>query len=166
MEYVQIGKIVNTFGIKGELKIYCSTDFVSERFKKGSTVYLGEEYIPVTVKSYRFHKNFLMVLFEGLEDINLVEKYKNLFVYKSKDDIKPLAEGEYYFSDLYDLDVYVEDIRVGKVMNVEEGVTANNLRILTEKDDKEHLVPFLPVFVEKVDLENKRIDIVDLEGLL
>ena len=166
MEYVEIGKIVNTFGIKGEVKIYSYTDFESERFKVGSTVYLGDEYIPVVVKSYRYHKNLLMVLFEGLEDINLVEKYKNYYVYKSKDDIEPLAKGEYYFSDLKDLDVYVENEYVGKVLYVEEGVKANNLRILKQEDNKEYLVPFLPVFVEKVDLENKRIDIVKLEGLL
>lgn len=166
MEYVQIGKIINTFGIKGELKVYSYTDFAPERFKSGSVVYIGEDYIPLTVKSYREHKGVLLVTFEGMEDINLVEKYKNHFIYKSRDDIKPLGDGEYYFSDLKDLDVYVEDEIVGKVLQVESGVSANNLRILKNEDHKEHLVPFLRVFVKNVDLENKRIDIVKLEGLL
>ena len=87
MEFVCIGKIVNTFGLKGELKVAYSTDFVSERFKKGSIVYLGEEKAPFVVKSYRLHKGFLLVVFNDNEDINLVEKYKNLYIYKSKDDI-------------------------------------------------------------------------------
>lgn len=165
MKYVLIGKIVNTFGIKGELKVYSYTDFESERFKSGSTVYLSEEYIPVTVKSYRVHKNTLLVTLEGLEDINLVEKYRNMFVYKSSEDIKPLEDG-YYYSDLKDLDVYVNNKLIGKVLNVEEGISANNLRILKEEDHKEYLVPFLDVFVENVDLLSGRIDIVDLEGLL
>lgn len=166
MEFIEIGKILNTFGIKGELKIASSSDFIEERYKKGSKVYIGEEHLPFTVKSMRVHKGFLLVLFEGNEDINLVERYKNMFVYKAKEDIKPLPEGEYYFSDLRDLDVYVENEKVGKVLRVEEGISSNNLRILKDSDKKEYLVPFLKVFIKNVDLVNKRIDIVKMEGLL
>ena len=166
MEYVNIGKIVNTFGIRGELKVASNTDFVDERFKKGSTVYIGEEHFPFTVANHREHKGFLLVSFKDHEDINLVEKYKNMMIYKSKDDIKPLKKGEYYFSDLRDLDVCVEGVRVGKVLLVEEGIKHNYLRILKDEDHKEHLVPFLDVFVKNVDLEEKRIDIVKMEGLL
>lgn len=166
MEFVEIGKILNTFGIKGELKVASNSDFVEERYKKGSLVYVGEQHIPFKVKSVRTHKGFLLVLFEDNEDINLVEKYKNMFIYKSKDDIKPLKDGEYYFSDLRDLDVYVDNKYVGKVLKVEEGISSNNLRILKQEDNKQHLVPFLPVFIKNVDLDNKRIDIVYMEGLL
>ena len=166
MEFVEIGKILNTFGIKGELKVASNSDFVEERYKKGSLVYVGEQHIPFKVKSVRTHKGFLLVLFEDNEDINLVEKYKNMFIYKSKDDIKPLKDGEYYFSDLRDLDVYVDNKYVGKVLKVEEGISSNNLRILKQEDNKQYLVPFLPVFIKNVDLDNKRIDIVYMEGLL
>ncbi len=165
MEYILIGKVVNTFGIKGELKVYPYTDFIEERFKKGSKVYLGEDYLPFVVKSYREHKGMLLVLFEANEDINLVEKYKDYEIYKAKEDIEMLQDG-YYFRDLKDLDVYVENEVIGKVLQVEEGITANNLRILKNSDQKEYLVPFLPVFVENVDLDQKRIDIVKMEGLL
>ncbi len=165
MEYILIGKVVNTFGIKGELKVYPYTDFIEERFKKGSKVYLGEEYLPFVVKSYREHKGMLLVLFEANEDINLVEKYKDYEIYKAKEDIEALEDG-YYFRDLKDLDVYVENDNIGKVLQVEEGITANHLRILKNSDQKEYLVPFLPVFVENVDLDQKRIDIVKMEGLL
>lgn len=165
MEYVIIGKIINTFGIKGELKVYTTTDFISERFKSGSTVYIGEEYIPMIIKSYHAHKGFLLVLFETYEDINLVEKYKNMLIYKAKKDIKPLKEGEYYFSDLRDLDVYINDKCVGKVLRVEEGIRNNNLRV-KKPDGKEVLVAYLKPFIEKVDLENKAIYLKDIEGLL
>ena len=164
MEFVVLGKIVNTFGIKGELKVQYYTDFVDERFKKDSLVYVGEEKIPFTVKSYRIHKGFLMVLFKDNEDINLVEKYKNMYIYKSKDDIKPLKDGEYYFSDLKDLDVYVDNELKGRVIRVEEGISSNYLRV--EVLDKQHLVPFIPAFIENVDLENRRIDVKNVEGLL
>lgn len=164
MEFIKIGKIINTFGIKGELKVDSYTDFIDERFKKDTTVYIGEEKIPYVMKNYRIHKGFLIIQFKDNEDINLVEKYKNMFIYKSKDDIKPLKEGEYYFSDLKDLDVYSKELLVGKVIKVESGISCNYLRILV--DDIEKLVPFLPVFIDKVDLENKRIYIKEIEGLL
>ena len=166
MDYVRIGKIINTHGIKGDLKIASYSDFESERFKVGSKVYLGEEYLEMKVKSFRSHQGFLLVCFEGYEDINLVEKFKNFIVYKSKSDIKPLKEGEYYFSDLRDLDVYIDNQLVGKVLRVEEGLRNNNLRILKNEDKKEYLVPFLKPFYESVDLENKRIDLVKMDGLL
>ena len=107
-----------------------------------------------------------MLAFKDLEDINLVEKYKGMMLYKAKSDIHKLKEGEYYFSDLKDLDVYVEGVKVGRVLKVEESIRNNNLRVLKDEDKKEYLVPFLPVFIEKVDLEAKRIDVVKMEGLL
>ena len=165
MDYILIGKIVNTFGIKGELKVIPYTDFVVERFKAGSKVYVGEEHHPFVVKSYREHKGHILLLLEANEDINLVEKYKECEIFKSSDDIEALKDG-YYFRDLKDLDVYVEDELIGKVLKVEEGIAANNLRILKDSDKKEYLVPFLPVFIEKVDLENKKIHVVKMEGLL
>ncbi|MBQ2509228.1 MAG: 16S rRNA processing protein RimM [Erysipelotrichaceae bacterium] len=166
MEFVLIGKIINTFGIKGELKVASYTDFEKERFAKDSTVYIGEEHLPFRVGSLRSHKGFLLLQLKDNEDINLVEKYKNRLIYKDKEDIPPLPQGEYYFSDIRGLEVYVEGIRVGKVIEMEEGTVHNNMRIRKEEDGKEYLVPFLPVFVENVDLENGKIDIIRMEGLL
>ena len=164
MEYVLIGKIVNTHGIKGELKTEILTDFVKERFTKGSKVYIGEGHEAFTVKSYRLHKGFLLLQLEGYEDINAVLGYKGRYVYKSSEDIAPLKEGEYYFRDLKGLCVCVNGIRKGEVINVEEGSTCNYLRVKTEEEEK--LVPYLPNFVLKVDLCDRRIDIVEMEGLL
>ena len=166
MEYVLIGKIVNTFGIKGELKLESYTDFADERFAKDSLVYISESHLPFAVLKHREYKGMLLVTLKDNEDINLVERYKGMNVYKSKDDIKPLKEGEYYFSDLKNLDVYVEDKKVGKVLRVEEGMKYNFLRILKDEDNKEILVPYLESFVKNVSLENGTISIIKMEGLL
>jgi len=166
MEFIEIGKIVNTFGIKGELKVASYTDFVEERFKKDTAIYIGEEHLPFIMDSHHYHKGFLLISLKDHNDINLVERYKNQLIYKAKEDIKPLKEGEYYFSDLENLEVYVQGQKIGVVLRVEEGIRANQMRILKEEDQKEYLVPFLPVFVEKVDLQNKRIDIISMKGLL
>lgn len=164
MEFIKIGKIINTFGIKGELKLDVYTDFIDERFKKDTTVYVGEDKIAFVMKNFKIHKDYLLIQFKDNEDINLVEKYKNMYVYKSKDDIKPLKEGEYYFSDLINLDVYVNEELIGKVIKVESGIRSNYLRINT--NDQEKLVPFLPTFIENVDLQNKKIVVKKIEGLL
>lgn len=164
MEYVFIGRIINTHGIKGELKVESHTDFPKDRFKKDSIVYLGKNHEPMKVKSFRQHQGFILLLFSDLEDINLVEKYKGLNLYKDVADIKPLKKGEYYFKDLKNLDIYVSDRCVGKVIKVEEGTRNNYLRVNVGKEEK--LIPFIKPFILNVDLENKRIDVVEMEGLL
>ena len=164
MEFVTIGRIINTFGIKGELKLECYSDFVDDRFKKNSTIYIGEDKLPFVMKNHKMHKGFLLIQLKDNEDINLVEKYKGMYVYKSKDDIKPLKQGEYYFSQLKDLDAYIGEEKIGKVLRVEEGISSNYLRI--DSNGKQHLVPFLPVFIEDVDVDNKKIMIKDIKGLI
>ena len=166
MEYTKIGKITKPFGLKGEMKTECYTDFAEERFAKGSFIYLGEERVKEKVKSFRYHKNALLLLLEGKEDINLIEGYRNKDIYKSAEDIEPLPEGEYYFSDIEGLDVYQGDKRVGKVLRMEEGPLYNFMRILTDEDQKEHLVPFRENFIEEIDLKRKMIRISEMEGLL
>lgn len=165
MEYVLIGKIINTHGIQGDLKVDNYSDFVKDRYQKDSLIYLGEDYEPFKVKNIRKHQGFLLLRLQDNEDINLVEKHKNKYIYKAKQDIKPLKKGEYYFSDLRDLNVYVDDELIGKVLRVEEAVRNNNLRI-KKLDDSEKLIPYLPQFIQKVDLDNKRIDVIKMEGLL
>ena len=84
---------------------------------------------------------------------------------KMSEDIKPLPKGSYYFSDLENLKVFVEGEEIGFVKRVEDGISANYLRIVL-KDKSEKLVPFLPMFIKNVDLENKTITIHVIEGLL
>lgn len=166
MDYILIGKIINTHGLKGELKIDSYTDFEKDRFKPGSLVYVSEKYLPFTVESIKHYKGFLHIVFKDNNDINLVEKYKNMNIYKNKEDVAPLKKGEYYFNDLKGLDVYCEDICVGKVKQVEEGLRNNFLRVV-KSDKTESLVPFIMnTFILDVDLDKKRIDIVKMDGLL
>ena len=96
MERVIIGQIVNTHGIKGELKVKSSTDFVEERFEKNAHVYIDDhgQMIDMKVLSHRFHKGHILVTFQGYQDINRVEKYKGCFLYADK-DLELLDDDEY-----------------------------------------------------------------------
>ena len=167
MEYILIGKLIKPFGLKGEVKVDIYTDFVKERFAPNSIVYLkvGETMEPMKVKQYRMHKGQLLLQFVDHEDINLIEKYHLVEIYKHERDIKPLKEGEYFFRDLVGLEVVLKGEVVGKVKDVEAGMRSNLLRI-KKLDKKEALVAYLPVFIDHVDLEAGQIILKDVEGLL
>jgi len=166
MEFVKIGEICNTHGIKGELKIISFSDFENERYKKDSFVYIGEDKIKEIVKGYRHHNGFTLLTLKDKEDINLVLKYKGKNIYSSIDDVKPLSNGKYYFKDLIGLDIKVNGKTVGKCIDVESGISSNYLRVeLSNKQLK--LIPYVygPI-VKEVNLKDLFIEIIDMEGLL
>ena len=169
MEYICIGKMINTFGIRGEIKIQSFSDFDDERYRKGNQVYILHEgnYIPLKVLTYRIHKGFPTVSFHGFQDINLIEKFKNCEIFVRAEDRKPLKKGEYYRSDLVGLTALSsEGEMLGKVTAVEETAGANNnLRICTD-EGKEFLVPYVKAFIREVDTEKGTITVNAVEGLL
>jgi 16S rRNA processing protein RimM len=169
VDYICIGEIVNTFGIRGELKISSMSDFDDIRYRKGNTVYVlkDREFVPLKVASFRVHKGYSMVGFEGLADINAVEQYKNCFVYIRKEDQHALPAGEYYVHQLVGLKAVLEDgAGIGTVAAVEATSGAqNNLRVRRE-DGTEVLIPYVPSFVPKVDLAAGTITVRFIEGLL
>lgn len=169
MAYIRIGKIVNTHGIKGEVKIASESDFDEVRYQKGNTVWLHIDgrYEPFEVASFRMHKGFPLVTFAGLNDINAVEQYKGQPVYIDEKDRQELPEGEYYRNQLTGLQAVDEEGTViGKVTAVEETMGAqNNLRIRSE-EGREYLVPNVPAFVVRVNLDEGIIVIRRIEGLL
>lgn len=167
MEYIKIGKILNTRGIRGELKIKSFTDFQSDRYQKGNTIYIyfEDKYLEFEVKQYRPYRNTDLLVLKGFEDINLVEKYKGSEIFVSADDETTLYEDEYHLSEIINLEVYQNDILIGHIVDVKTYPQCDYLEILTEKDGKK-LIPFLDEFVLTVNIEEKRIEIATMEGLL
>lgn len=167
-KYIRIGRMINTHGIKGEIKIRSYSDFDEQRYVKGNTVYMkvNEEMMPLTVKSYRVHKGFPLVSFEELKDINAVEKYRECELYITDDMREELDEG-YYYNELEGLDAYdTEGNLLGTTIGIEETNGAqDNLRIETESG-KTFLVPYIEEFIVEVDLDENRIVIAMQEGLL
>lgn len=162
MEQVIVGKIVNTHGIKGELKVKTSTDFIEERFAKGAHLYIDENGVKkeMIVKSHRFHKGHVLVCFEGYQDINLVEKYKGCLLYADK-DVDLLDEGEYYVGDLIGCEVYNQGELIGKVKDIQ---LYEHHDLLVVEGKQKIMIPYVDAFVEAEDIENKRIDVLLIEG--
>ena len=169
MELICIGKIINTHGIRGEVKIESYSDFDAQRYRKGNTVYVYAEgsYLPFTVASYRVHKSYPLVAFAGLGNINDVEKYKGCDVFFEKAQREALPAGEYYREDLIGLTVQdTEGDLLGKVIDIEETNGAqNNLRIRLD-GGRTVLVPYVPQFVAGIDTQAGIITIRRMEGLI
>lgn len=159
MEFVYVGKIVNTHGIKGEVRIISDFEKKDLIFNIGSTLYVGKQKEVIEIDSYRKHKNFDMITFNKITNINEVLKYKGLNVYVSRDSLN-LNDEEYLMSDLIDMDVYFKEEYIGKINDIEK----NGLNILMVIGNK--LIPYNKHFIKSVSLENKKVILENVEGLL
>lgn len=163
-EYIYIGEIINTFGIKGELKIFTESDFIEERFAKGKSIFfkVGKEYQEHKVTKHRVHKSNVLLIIDDLFDINLVEQYVGCEVYASSLDDLDLDEDDYYVDDLVDMEVYNT---LGDYLGIVTDVLEMPRGYLLEVKDKEKkmLIPFVEAFVKEI-LEDKII-IEEIEGL-
>ena len=168
MEYLSVGQVIKTVGLKGEVKIYPSTNFRDSRFKKGSHLFILDKDNNVlrelTVKSHHQNGNCDNVIFEEISSIEEAEQIVHLYLNVVKDN-SFLKKGEYFYSDLVGLDVYFDNEKyIGKVIRIEEYTSYQTLRVKTDKKDV--LIPFVNAFIKNVDLENKKITIKVIEGLL
>ena len=162
MDLVYIGKIVNTHGIKGELRILSDFDKKDIIFKKGFTFYIGEARRKEIVASYRHHKCFEMVTFEGYDNINQVLKYLKMDVYVKKEDLN-LNDDEYVLEELIGCNIIFSGKCYGKVSEI---VYNNGNVLLSISGDKNFYIPNNSYFIKKVDLDKKEILTNDIEGLI
>lgn len=158
-----IGKVVNFHGVKGEVKIGSSSDFIEKRLEPGNIVTIdGSEF---EIVSYRQHKNFHMVTFKDFENLNAVEHLKGHDVYQDHDAIEVLYdEGEYHYKDIIGLRAFTLDGReIGMITKI-VNTGAKDVWVIT--GDKEYMVPYVDDFVKVVDLEAGTVSIDPIEGLL
>lgn len=166
---LKVGKIVNTHSLKGEVKVISSTDFEEERFKKGSKLLItrGNQLIrEVVVQSYRNHKNFLLVKFEGIDSVEEAEKLKNLQIKIDSDEVGELEENEFYFHQIIGCEVFDENDRnLGEIIDI---LTpgANDVWVIKGEEGKEILIPYIEDVVKKIDITNKKVNIEVMEGLI
>ena len=162
MKYVIIGKIVNTHGLKGEVRILSDFKYKDKVFKEGMNIYIGKEKILEEITSYRYHKIFDMITMKGYNDIDQVLKYKGDYVFVNKEDIK-LNEGEYLDEDIIGLNVYVDDRLLGKVQKIEKH--SMNEILIVKNDKKNYLVPYNFDIILGIDLEKKEMRVKNIVGL-
>ena len=164
MEYVKIGKIVNNHGIKGELRIRSDFEYKDRVFKKGFNLYIGKEKIKEEINTYRHHKEFEMVTFIEYNNINQVLKYLKEDVYIIKEDLN-LNSDEYLEKELIGFNVIENDEVVGEVIDITKTSPTNKIMEITYKG-KRVLLPYHKDFILKLDLQNKKIEVKLIEGMI
>ncbi|WP_338135621.1 ribosome maturation factor RimM [Anoxybacillus flavithermus] len=169
VKWFHVGKIVNTHGIRGEVRVISRTDFAEERYKIGNVLYIFMENKPpveVKVASHRVHKSFDLLTFEGYDNINLVEPFKGAMIKIPETQLQPLNEGEYYFHEIIGCTVVTEDAE--PIGEIKEILTpgANDVWVVKRKKGGDVLIPYIDDVVKQVDVENKTITIHVMEGLL
>ena len=168
MEYLLLGKIVDKFGLDGTIKIYSTTNNAEMRYKKSAKVFLYDEKSnerkEYQVESFRKSGVFDFVKLKGF-DANLADQVKGFEVQVIKDN-NDLKVGYYFYSDLIGCQILDEKKNIlGIVKNVEEFPAQITLRV-SRKNGKDFFVPFIKQFIKNVDIQNKQIEIVVLEGML
>lgn len=162
-DFVYIGKIVNTHGIKGEVRLMSKFSKKEKVFIKGMTIYVGRNKEKCIITGYRKHKCFDMITLDGYYNINDVLKFKGALVYVNRCDLNMMDE-EYLPSDLINLPVYRNDEKIATVIELEE-ITDKNSVLWIFYNDKKVAIPFNDNFV-KVDIKNKKVNINVIEGML
>lgn len=166
-QFLQVGVITSTHGLKGEVKVYPTTDY-PERFEEIEEVLLdtGRSKLPLKIQSVRYFKNLVILKFKGINDINDIEKYKQCSLWVTRENATPLYEDEYYIADLIGCKVFLEDgSEFGELVQVME-TGANDVYVINMTDGKEVLVPAIKDCILDVDIENQKMVIHLLDGLL
>lgn len=163
----RVGVIANTHGLRGEVKVFPTTED-PERFRTLNDVLLdtGSEWLPLEVTSVRFFKNLVIVKFKGYDSINEIEQYKGKDLYVTRENAIPLEEGEYYLADVIGAEVFTEDGGIfGELTDVLTGNGANNVFVV-QHEGKEVLLPVIPDCVKNVDVEQGKVTVHIMKGLL
>lgn len=168
MNYYNVGKIVNTHGLRGEVRIISTTDFATERYKKNQELVIldnGKIIDRVTVSAHRKHKNFDILLFTNYNTINDVEKYKGMTLAVSEDYLSELETDEFYYHEIIGLNVYQNNQLIGKIKEILD-LGSNDVWVVQRMNQKDVLIPYIKDFVLLVDVKNNRVEIADIDGLL
>lgn len=166
MDYVEIGKIINTHGVRGHVKVMPFTDY-PERFRKMKSVLVQGRNGSTTsypIEEVKYVKNTVLLKLKGIEDMNGAQLLKdNLLVVERKDAVK-LPKDTYYIFDLIGCHVYEQEECLGVVTDVME-TGSNDVYVVKDENEKELLIPALGWVVLSVDIEQKKIQVQLPKGL-
>lgn len=163
-DYIKVGKIVNTHGIKGYLKCVPLTDDM-ERFEELKYIYTEKDNKKRRLRDVWYRNNIVYILLEDINDMSIAETFRDSYISILEDQLRELPEDSYYIFDLEDMEVYSEDGEyLGKIKEIYQ-TGANDVYEITN-ENKSFLIPAVKDVVKKVDVENKRMVINVIEGLL
>lgn len=158
----EIGKIVNTFGIKGEVKITPYTDNI-QQFKKVKHIYVNDT--KMEIESTKFQKNVVILKLKGVDDMTSAEDLRGSIIKVDRSN-KKLPEGTYYIVDLIGSSVYTDEGNLLGILKDIYNTGANDIYTVETSDGKEVLLPSIKEVIKEIDVENKKIIVHILKGLI
>lgn len=166
-ELLQVGVITSTHGVRGEVKVFPTTDDAA-RFKQLKHVLLdtGREMKPLEIQGVKFFKQFVILKFKGIDNINDIERYKRCPLLVERKDAVELKEDEYFIADMIGIQVETEGGEVfGTLKDVME-TGANDVYVIDTEEHGEVLVPAIKECILDVDVENRKMTIHLMDGLI
>ncbi len=167
VKYLEIGQIVNTFGIKGMVKVKPFTDDI-KRFDRLKTIYIeiNKEKKEYEIQEVKYHKNMVLIKFKGIDNIEEAEQLRQRYILIDREKEEPLEEGVYYIVDLIGLDVYTDDGKLlGKVDDI-FNTGSNDIYVVKDKLGKQILLPGISEVLKDIDLKNEKITVHLIPGLI
>ena len=166
-ERLEVGQIVNTFGIKGFVKIYPYVDDI-RRFDdlKNVHIKLKKQETELEIEEVKYQKNMVLVKFKGIETVEAAEKLRNAFVEIDRKDAIPLEEGEYFIADLLGLDVFVDTGEKLGILDDIFNTGSNDIYVVKNELGKSILLPRIKEVFKEIDVKNKKIIVHLIEGLI
>ena len=164
-DLLQVGVITTTHGIRGEVKVFPTTDD-PHRFEVLPSILLdtGKELCELEIQRVKYFKQFVILKFKDVDDINEIEPYKGKSLYVTRDMAVPLKENEYYIGDLIGMEVFLEDGSYFVTLKDVMETGANDVYIV-QTEDREVLIPAIKDCILKVDVEDNKMTIHLLKGL-
>ncbi|SFD67681.1 16S rRNA processing protein RimM [Paenibacillus catalpae] len=170
IKWFTVGKLVNTHGLRGEVKVLPQTDFADVRFAPGSKLSLQNldngQKLEVEVSSSREHKGMFVLKLKGFNDINEVEKYKGWVLKVGEEDLEQLEEGEYYYHQIIGCRVVTEEgEELGTISEILRP-GANDVWVVEQPKRKQLLLPVIDDVLLNVDVASKTVTVRLMEGLI
>ena len=163
----EIGQIVNTFGIKGFVKIYPYVDDIT-RFDDLKTVYIStkKQETKLEIEEIKYQKNMVLLKLEGIDDMTMAEKYKGCYIKIHRKDARELEEGTYFIADILGSDVYTDTGEyLGKVDDIYNS-GAQDIYVVKDELGKQILLPSIKEVILDIDIENQKVTVHLLKGLI
>ncbi len=166
-EYFEIGQIVNTHGVKGHVKVKPFTDDV-EQFETLGTILVvkNNETIEMEIEEVKYHKDMVLLKIKGIDDMTAAERYKGCYIKIHRSQARELEEGQYFIADIIGSDVYTDDgTYLGKVDDI-YNTGSNDIYVVKDELGKQILLPGIKDVILNVDIENQKVTVHLLKGLV
>lgn len=165
-DFLEIGQIVNSYGIKGFFKVVPFTDDIT-RFDKLKDIYIekNKKLEKKDIEEVKYHKNLVLLKIKGIDDINDTEQYKNCYLKIDRKDAVKLPEDTYFITDLIDIEVYNEEEQlIGKIVDIFP-TGSNDVYVVKDELGKQILLPAIGDVIKRVDIKSKKMIVKLIEGL-